>query len=129
MTERDKQRQEEERRGRQGLRAVAASLPAILKPLAAERGASLVALQLDWPEIVGAEIAERCRPLELRLGSGRAEGMLTVKAESGFALELQHLAPQVLERINGHFGYRAVVRLRVRQGPLGGPETSARRPA
>jgi hypothetical protein len=37
---------------------------------------------------------------------------------SGWALQLQHLEPLVLERINGFFGYRAVARLVLQQGPL-----------
>jgi hypothetical protein len=31
-------------------------------------------------------------------------------------LELQHLKPQILDRINSHFGYAAVADLRFRQG-------------
>ena len=40
------------------------------------------------------------------------------------ALELQHLAPSVLERINGHFGYRAVARLKIEQGAVSAREVS-----
>ena len=36
----------------------------------------------------------------------------------GFALELQHIAPQLIERINGFFGYQAVADLRYQQGPI-----------
>ena len=35
-------------------------------------------------------------------------------------MELQHLAPQLIERINAFVGYRAVERLRFVQGPLPG---------
>jgi hypothetical protein len=45
------------------------------------------------------------------------------------ALELQHLEPQVLERINGYFGYRAVGRLKIYQGPVPGPPTPHPPPA
>ena len=34
------------------------------------------------------------------------------------AIELQHLEPVVIERINGYFGYRAVERLSMVRGPL-----------
>ena len=37
------------------------------------------------------------------------------------ALELQHSEPQLLERINGYFGYPAVARLRLIQAPLALP--------
>ena len=42
------------------------------------------------------------------------------------ATQLQHLEPQFLERINGHFGYRAVARLRFLHGPLPKPALSPR---
>ena len=34
------------------------------------------------------------------------------------ALELQHLAPQLQEKINIHFGYRAIGRIKILQGPV-----------
>ena len=36
----------------------------------------------------------------------------------GFALQIQHLEPVLVERINTFYGYRAVARLRLIQGPL-----------
>ena len=36
------------------------------------------------------------------------------------ALELQHLAPQLQEKINMHFGYRAISRIKILQGPVPG---------
>ena len=50
---------------------------------------------------------------------GGAEGTLHVRIDSGsLAIELQHLEPLLIERINGYFGYRAVARLKLLQGPL-----------
>jgi hypothetical protein len=34
------------------------------------------------------------------------------------AIEIQHLAPQLIERVNAHLGWRAIGRLAIRQGPL-----------
>jgi hypothetical protein len=39
---------------------------------------------------------------------------------------VQHLEPLVIERVNGYLGYRAVARLRLQQGPLGGHRPPAR---
>ena len=41
-----------------------------------------------------------------------------MKVDPSFALEIQHLAPQLIERINSFFGYRAVGNLTLRQAPL-----------
>jgi len=43
---------------------------------------------------------------------------LLLRVEPGFALELQHLAPLLVERINTYFGYQTVARLKFQQGPL-----------
>ncbi len=41
-----------------------------------------------------------------------------VRVESAFALELQHLAPMVIERINAHLGWRCIGRIVLKQAPL-----------
>ena len=76
------------------------------------------ALTSEWPAIVGTEIAARCRPERLTFGHAaeRRDGTLTLRVEGAFSTELQLLAPQIIERINGYYGYRAVVRLRLHQG-------------
>jgi hypothetical protein len=41
-----------------------------------------------------------------------------IRVESAFALEMQHLAPQVVERVNAHYGWRCVGKLVLKQGPV-----------
>jgi hypothetical protein len=64
------------------------------------------------------------------------DGTLTLKVQSSQATRLQHLEPQLIERINGYFGYRAIARLRLLHGaaPASGepdarPEAPAQAPA
>lgn len=77
-------------------------------------------LLLHWPEIVGADLARHTEPGTLVPGRGVANnGQLTVTVAGGpAALEIQHQEPQILERINTFFGYRAVGRLKLVQGVL-----------
>ncbi len=104
---------------RAGLRALAVTLPRVTKRLFGKRGFAEGGLAADWPGIVGAELAARCRPGKLAFARAaeRREGTLTLRVEAHFATEVQHLAPQIMERINGYFGYRAVARLRLKQVP------------
>ena len=51
-----------------------------------------------------------------------------IRVYGGAATELQHLEPLVLERINGHFGYRAVAKLRLIHAPLSGRGERAAEP-
>ena len=106
-----------------GLQAIAKTLPRVTAKVLGRRGFAEADLLANWAGIVGAEIAARCVPRKLaRPRPGAAgEGVLTLRVESAFALELQHLEPQLLERINSHFGYRAVGRLRLLQAPSPGP--------
>ncbi|MCX8099962.1 MAG: DciA family protein [Geminicoccaceae bacterium] len=95
----------------------AALLVAALLPPAARRRSLAAASILDaWPTIVGPELAARCTPLALRFPqAGRGGGVLELAARAGAALELQHALPQLVERINGHLGWRAVARILLRQ--------------
>ena len=63
--------------------------------------------------MVGAELAAASWPAAL----GR-DGALKLHVASGVALDLQHRAPLMIERINLFFGRAAVARLVLVQGPL-----------
>ena len=63
--------------------------------------------------IVGAEFAARCAPQALR-----RDGTLVLRADGGTALLLQHIEPQLRERIAAFAGYEAVKRIVYRQHPL-----------
>ena len=106
-----------------GLRTLASVLPRAAKAALKRRGFAEASVVTDWPEIVGPQIAARSAPRKLTLReSGRGGGTLEVIVSGALATELQHLEPQVLERINGYFGYRAVARLKLVHGPLAAPE-------
>ena len=79
-------------------------------------------LLTEWPRVVGERLADATMPEKLT-----RDGTLTVRVTPGFALELQHLEPQVLERIATYFGYRAVTRLKLAQGHVVRRRTSRER--
>ena len=75
-----------------------------------------------WPEIVGARYAEACVPESIRFPRGKREGgTLHLVAHGAHAPMLQHVAPQITERVNRFFGYAAVVKVAIRQGALPAP--------
>jgi hypothetical protein len=99
--------------------SLAATLPRVTRRTLGRHGLAEGGLIADWTAIVGGMIAERSLPLRLSFAGGeRREGTLHVRVSGALALELQHLEPQILERINGYFGYRAVGRLKIHQGPV-----------
>jgi len=56
-------------------------------------------------------------PLKLTFPQGKRDGgTLSVRTPSAFASELLHNEPQIISRINAHFGYGAIERIRIVQG-------------
>lgn len=106
----------------QGARALAALLPKLTKSLYAKRGFAEAGVLNDWPDIVGRPLADYTAPERLS-----PSGVLEVRVSGAWALELQHLEPLVLERIASYFGYRAVTRLALVQGPLPPPAKPRRK--
>lgn len=73
-------------------------------------------LVLHWEKIAGAAVARLARPI--RLSEGPHGGVLTLLAEPGAAVFLQHETRSLAERINTYLGRSAVARLKFVQGAL-----------
>lgn len=88
------------------------------------RGFSDSRMVENWPAIVGPQLAVMSQPVRLsRRHQGTdpdapSGGVLTVRAEGAFALEIQHLAPQIIDRLNSYYGHAAVARINIVQGPV-----------
>lgn len=94
-------------------------IPGIVAEAYRRRGFTEPALLTGWRAVVGEEIAERTVPLKIVFPRGsRTAGTLHVRVEGAYATELQHNAPRIVERINGFYGYAAIARLALHQGPV-----------
>ncbi len=110
-----------------GPRPIGRTVPEIAGKALGKRGLAFGALITDWEAIVGQQMALRTAPDRLSFPRGkREEATLHIRAMGAVALELQHLEPVILERINGFFGYRAVARIRLVHAAPTAP--AARRP-
>ncbi len=98
-----------------GPRPLAALLPAITRPGFRRRSPAAAHVMIDWPAIVGPTLVASAEPRRL------AGGTLTLVCTGAVAMELQHLAPELISRINTHLGATVVQRLRFVQG--NGPVT------
>lgn len=99
-----------------------------MDPVLAKQGFGQADVILHWEEIAGARLAEHTEPLRIVWPprgvkrdpmAGSEPATLVVQVVGAFALEAQHLAPVILERVNAHLGWRCVGRLQLRQGPVG----------
>jgi hypothetical protein len=99
---------------RPGFRAAGASVSRIVGPIVARHGGGVLArLKSDWAALIGPELADTAWPEALGRG-----GTLKLRVAPHKALEIQHRAPLVIERINLFFGREAVTRLALIQAPL-----------
>jgi hypothetical protein len=104
---------------RHGLAPLATSLARTVGPLLKRRGFAQARIVTDWAAVVGEEMARRSMPERLVAARDAATGgTLFLRVAGGWALEAQHLAPQIVERVNRFYGYPAVARLKLVQGPL-----------
>ena len=103
-------------RGFQG-RSVGAVLGKIIAPTMRKRGFREIDILAHWPNIVGEHIAALSCPE--RISRRGADGaVLLVRVEGAMALEVQHMSPLILERLNQHYGAGSIAKLSIIQGPL-----------
>lgn len=95
-----------DRRHVYGPRPLGAVLPGITRTALRRHTQAAAQVMADWPAIIGPALAAVTTPRRL------AAGTLTLACAGPIAIELQHLADQVIARINAHLGSPAVQRLR-----------------
>ncbi len=102
----------------------------ITKPIFGGRGFADATIVNDWPVIAGEHLAGHSLPERIVYSQERKDkGTLHLRIDNGgLAMELQHLAPVLIEKINAYFGFGAVERLHITQGPLPERPKDARPP-
>jgi hypothetical protein len=115
------------------VKAVGSFLPGLTARAFEKFGFATAQLVMDWPTIVGKEVAGVSAPERLKwpprreLAAGAAAreperqrrgATLVLRVEGARALEIHYQSRQILERVNAHFGYAAVTELRLVQAPL-----------
>lgn len=113
-----------------GARAVGAFVPKLTHKAFEKYGFAAATLILEWATIVGRDVAAYTAPERLKwprgvdfsdpeeTASDRPGATLLLRVEPARALDIQYKGQQLIERINAHFGYRAVAELRILQAPL-----------
>ncbi|MEO1206949.1 MAG: DciA family protein [Pseudomonadota bacterium] len=112
-------------------KAVGAFVPKLTEKAFAKFGFSAVAMISDWSRIAGPTLAAHTAPERLKWPrpvqkfgdvedgcEGRPGATLLLRVDPARALEVEYGAAQLIERINGYFGYRAVAKIKLIQAPL-----------
>src|SRR6202166_477570 len=88
----------------------------------AKQGFAARELVTRWSDIAGPEVAAHSEPLKIQRrrrveGQPQEQATLVLRVEGPMALEIQHASDVILQRVNRFFGWSAVGRLALRQGP------------
>jgi len=106
-------------------------VPGLTRKSFEKYGFSTATLLTDWTAIVGRDLAGFTLPERLKWprnveafeetadnARGRPGATLVLRVDGPRAIEVQYQTSQIMERINAHFGYRAVSEIRFIQAPL-----------
>ena len=114
-------------------RAIADLMPEIGRTAFRRFGFIQSSVVTRWPEIVGARHAKVCAPESIRFPPGeKSDGILQLVVVPAHAPIIQHVIPEIIERVNRFFGYKAVAKVKLRQGdvkPSGSNEQRAAPPS
>lgn len=98
-----------------GFRQAATLVAAPIRHAAEGRGFAVARLLTNWPEIVGADIATRARPVKIAHSRGGFGATLTLLTTGAAAPLLEMQLPQIRERVNACYGYNAISRILLTQ--------------
>jgi hypothetical protein len=110
-----------------GSRPIAELMPEIGRTAFRKFGFVQSSVVSRWPEIVGPQHAKICAPESIRFPPGeKADGILQLVVVPAHAPLISHVIPEIMERVNRFFGYRAVARVKIRQGAVKPPPAEGR---
>lgn len=102
---------------RQGINRISATTKVLLKPLMDRYGKAYVQILLDWPDIIGKRFADISSFVHLKFPQGKkTEGILQLRCISAAIPLLQAQSPQIIDRLNRYFGYKAIAQIRFQAG-------------
>ena len=95
----------------------------VIEPVTSRRGFAKADLLAVWPEIAGPMHAACTAPEKIAWprhapGDDPPAGTLIIRADGPRAIFVQHELPQIVERVNAFYGYRAIAQARIVQGPV-----------
>ena len=83
----------------------------IIAPSAKARGFAIGRILSHWHDIVG-DMASWCRPDTVSFPrDSRTDGTLKLQIASGRGPQAQAMSDLIIDRVNAHFGYRAINRI------------------
>lgn len=90
-----------------------------ITPICQQNGFIQARILLEWEYIVTPQFAQFCIPIKVTFPNNqRNNGRLFLRTTSSMATEISYLEPHILNRINQYFGYGAINKISLFQGPI-----------
>ena len=110
-----------------GARPIAELMPEVGRTAFRKFGFVQSSVVTRWPEIVGERHARVCMPEAIRFPPGeKSDGILQLLVVPAHAPMINHVVPEIIDRVNRFFGYNAVSRVKLRQGAVKPPPAKER---
>ena len=113
---------------RKGAMQIAEAANRLIDPVLQRKAGINTALIGSWDEIAGSDFADCSRPEKITWprrnsemageAGGLEPGVLTIACEGARALFLSHAQGELIQRINGFFGFPAIRQIRIVQKPV-----------
>ena len=72
----------------------------------------------NWAHIAG-QYADITIPHKIKFGRRKnIDGIVTIKVQNGFGLEVQYAIPLLLDQINARFGFKAISKIKIIQADI-----------
>jgi len=102
-----------------GLKPLSRLVAGIATPICQRAGFSQASIILDWDKIVPAAFSQFCQAIKVTFPTHKkSQGVLHIRVPSAMALAISYQTPQILERVNTYYGYQAIAKITIHQGPL-----------
>jgi len=96
----------------QGLRSFKDTLPKNIKKVINKKGQIYSETLSNWKYIVGENLFKICYPKSFKNSNSFSESTLLIMVKRGNEVDLEYSKKEIIEKMNGFFGYAVVKRLK-----------------
>ena len=97
----------------QGLRSFKDTLPTNIKRIIKKKGHIFSETLNNWRYLVGNDLFKVCYPKSFKNANKFGASTLLVIVNRGQEVELEYSKKQIINKINGYFGYTAIEKLKI----------------
>jgi len=122
-----KQDKEKSKTFSNGFHPLAQETAQLMDPILRKKSGLTIELLEYWPQIIGHDLAEICQPYKIiwprrRGADNNFKPATLIVACEGFAcLKIQHETQEIIQRLNGFFGFCAIEKIKIEQKTLARP--------